>query len=81
MNNLPCNYTESPFTALIYGHIVTGDKRIVQNNKLKKLLCKGPKYRESSSINFSNCKTDIKEALKYFLLIGAIKIPYKWFRQ
>ena len=52
--------------ACMYGHIVTGDTSIVQNNKLRKLLCKGPKYREPVSINFSNSKTEIKNSLTKF---------------
>ena len=60
MNNLSCNCTTSPFTDANHGHIVSGDICIVQNNKLRKLLCKGPKYREPVSIHFSNCKTEIK---------------------
>ena len=72
--NLSCNCTTSPFLDPNHGHIVTGDIHIVQNNKLGKLLCKGPKYREPGSINFSNCKTAFcKIALQNFLLIGAIK--------
>ena len=43
MNNLPCNCITSPFTDANHGHIVSRDMRIVQNNKLRKLLCKGPK--------------------------------------
>ena len=39
---------------------------IVQNNKLRKLLCKGLKYREPVSINFSICKTKIKKCLTVF---------------
>ena len=66
MNNLPCNCTTSPFTDANHGHIVTGDIRIVQNNKLRKLLCKGTKYREPVSINFSNFKTEIKNSLTKF---------------
>ena len=61
MNNLPCNCTTSPFTDPNHGHIVSGDIRIVQNNKLRKLLWEGPKYREPVSINFSNCKSEIKK--------------------
>ena len=38
MNDLPCNCTLSPFTGLNNGHIVTGNIRIVQRNKLRKLL-------------------------------------------
>ena len=66
MNNLPCNYTTSPFTDPNHGYIVSGYIRIVQNNKLRTLLCKGPKYREPVSINFSNCKTEIKNSLTKF---------------
>ena len=66
MNNLPCNCTTSPFTDANHGHIVGGDIRIVQNNKLRKLLCKGSKYREPVSINFSKCKTEIKNSLTKF---------------
>ena len=58
MNNLPCNCTTSPFTDPNYGHIVTRDICIVQNNKLGKLLCKGPRYRELVFVNFSICKTE-----------------------
>ena len=43
MNNLLCNCTTSPFNDPNNGHIVTGDIHIVQNNKLRRLLCKGPK--------------------------------------
>ena len=66
MSNLPCNCTTSPFTDPSHGHIVTGDIRIVQNNKLRKLLYNGPKYRYPVSINFSNYKTETKNSLKKF---------------
>ena len=54
MNNLPFNCTTSPFTDPNHAHIISGDTLIVLNNKLRKLLCKGPKYREPVSINFGN---------------------------
>ena len=63
MNNLSCNCTTSPFTDPNHGHVVTGEIRIFRNNKLRKLLCKGPKYREPVSANFSNCKNELKIAL------------------
>ena len=46
-------------------HLVTGQIRIVQN-KLRKLLCKGPKYRKPVSINFSNCKTKTTNSFTKF---------------
>ena len=77
MNNLPCNRTTSPFTDPNHGHIVTGDIHIIQKNKLRKLLCKGPKYKEPVSINFSNWKTEIKKSLKkiFFWLVQQNKSP------
>ena len=83
MNNLPCNCTTSPFTDANHGHILSGDIRIVQSNKLRKLLCKGPKYREPVSIKFSNCKTEIKNSLTKFYSDCCNKkgVPVKCFTQ
>ena len=47
-----------------HGHIVTGDLRIVTNGKLRKLLTKGPKYREPKSLDFSKAKEHIMSGLK-----------------
>ena len=33
-----------------HGHVITGDLRIVRNRKLRRLLEKGPKYREQNNI-------------------------------
>ena len=63
VNNLPCICTTPPFTDPNHGHIVTGGILIFQNNKLRKLLCKDPNYREPVSINFSNYKTETKNSL------------------
>ena len=66
MNNLPFNSTRSPFADPNHEYIVTGEIRIVQKKKLKKLLCKGLEYREQVSINFSNCKAEIKNSFTKF---------------
>ena len=83
MNNLSCNCTISPFTYANHGHIVSGDIRIVQNKKLRKLLCKGPKYREPVSISFSNCKTEINNSLTKFSSDWSNRkgVPVKCFTQ
>ena len=65
MNNLRCICKTSPFTDSNHGYIVTGDIHIVGNNKLRKLLCKSPKYREPDSSDLSNCKTE-KKNYKFF---------------
>ena len=83
MNDLLRNCTTLPFTDPNHGHIVTGDIRIVQNNKLRKLLCKGPKYREPVPMNFSKCKTEIKNSLPKFFSDSCNKkgVPVKCFTQ
>ena len=55
----------------------------VQNNKLRKLLCKGPKYREPVFVNFSNRKTEIKNSLTNFFSDWCNKkgVPVKYFTQ
>ena len=41
---LPCECANSTFSNKHHGHIVSGDLRVVKNNKLRKLFAKGPKY-------------------------------------
>ena len=45
-------------------HIITGDLRVVENDKLRQLLGKGPNYREAQTINFTKCKEEIESALE-----------------
>ena len=60
---LPCSCADSPFIDRHHGHIITGDLRIVQNNKLRKLLAKGPKYREHEGICWNKARTSITEGI------------------
>ena len=66
----PCSCVHSPFIDKHHGHIITGDLRIVRNNKLRKLLCKGPKFREKESISWEKVKETV-----HMGIIDAIK---KW---
>ena len=56
-NPLPCTCPGSEFLYAPCGHEVTGDLSIVQNEKLKDLLRKGPKFREP--VSFSWQQNDI----------------------
>ena len=49
----------SPFKDKDHGHIITGDLRIVTNNKLRKIISKGPKYRLPMSIKWDQAKTSL----------------------
>ena len=50
--NQSCDCKSSTFCYEPYGHIITGDLRIVKNGKLRRLLSKGPKYREENTIDW-----------------------------
>ena len=83
IKNLPCSRTRSSFTDSNHEHIVTVDIRIVQNNKLRKLLCTVPKYKDTVSVNFSNCKIEIKNSPAKFYSDWCNKkgVPVKCFTQ
>ena len=46
-----------------HDHIITGGLLIIKNNKSRKLLTMGPKYRESCTINFSKALIEITTTL------------------
>ena len=48
-------------------HVLTGNLNIIKNNKLRKLLSKGPKYREPAKIDWGLAKMVIEEALDSFI--------------
>ena len=46
-----------------HGHVLTGDLRIITNSKLRKLVRKGPNFRDAMSINWNKCKREIEIGL------------------
>ena len=62
-NSYTCNCKNSKFIDTDHGHVVTGDLKIVKNNKLRNLLRKGPNYREPNSLNWTAVRTSIKTGL------------------
>ena len=58
-NIYSCNCSNSEFIDKDHGHIITGDLRVVKNNKLRSLLTKGPNYRLPQTINYNKCQTEI----------------------
>jgi hypothetical protein len=59
----PCNCHSSKFKNGDHNHIISGDIRIIPNNKLRKLISKGPKYREALKINWTSAKETILVSL------------------
>ena len=58
-----CNCQNSSFKNEHLGHVVTGDLRIISNQRLRKLISKGPNYREPCTINWNKCRSEIERGL------------------
>ena len=58
-----CDCHDSEFVNEHHQHVVTGDLRIIQNGKLRKLISKGPNFREPKTINWGKCREKIVEGL------------------
>ena len=64
IENLPsCDCINSEFCDPHHKHIVSGDLRIITNTKLRKLISKGPNYREPKMLNYHKCKQSIESSI------------------
>ena len=48
-------------------HVLTGNLKIVKNNKLRKLFSKGPKYREPVEIKWEDAKGAVEDGVNTFM--------------
>ena len=64
---LSCECSISPFCDPHHKHIVTGDLRVIEHNKLHKLFSKGLNYREKKSTNYSKCLNEIEFSTGSFI--------------
>ena len=65
-NTYPCECTGSPYVSSHHGHIITGNLSIINNDALKELILKGPKYREPKKIAWGTDKKIIMEAIENY---------------
>ena len=73
ISNVICNCKDSTYIDHDIGHVLTGNLNILRDRKLRKLLQKGPTYREQSNINWDiNLKN-------YIIAVRQYKI--KWAKQ
>ena len=63
VETMVCDCLNSSFCDPYHQHVITGNLNIVQHSALKKLLSKGPNFREKRTINFSKAKSDILSSL------------------
>ena len=84
VRNLPtCDCKSSEFTDPFHNHIVTGDLRVIKNQKIRKLFSKGPNYREPTTLNYEKCKKEIKTSLLSTVdsLVGKYNLPKENFER
>ena len=62
-----CDCEGSEFCDPHHGHILTGDLRIIANQKLRKLVARGPNFREAKMIHWGQCKTEISSGLDAYI--------------
>ena len=58
-----CECQNSEFCNDHHGHILTSDLRIIQNSRLRKLISKGPNYREPQTVNWRKSKEEVVKGL------------------
>ena len=61
-----CNCNTSKYRDQYVGHVVTGNLGIVKNRKLRKLLHKGPSYREPCHINWKTNLDTLVNAIRLY---------------
>ena len=65
VRDLPsCDCESSEFCDPHHKHVISGDLRVVTNQKLRKLLSKGPNYREPRTLNYTRCQKEIASSLE-----------------
>ena len=63
----PCHCDQSEFKNEDHGHVITGDLRIIKNAELRKLIAKGPNFRENRKHDLDKTFKLIKEGLEEYI--------------
>ena len=78
VEDLPeCECHLSQFCDDTHKHIVTGDLRVIENVKLRKLLSKGPNYREPRTLDLKRSALSIKNSLEEFVTTLCTKYEFE----
>jgi hypothetical protein len=67
LNPPTCSCSSSPFSYSSAGHTITGDVDMVENEDLKSLIRKGPKFREHRSFNWRQNFVSIVNAFEDYV--------------
>ena len=72
--DVSCSCNNSSYKYEPAGHVVTGNLCIIKNRHLRKLLLKGPSYREQSNINWNKVRMVILLAVEKYRVSWAKKL-------
>ena len=76
LNTDQWDYADSSFCDPRHKHIITEDIRIIKNKILRKLLTKGPNYRQLQTINLSKALIEITNAFHTCIESMMLKTKY-----
>lgn len=62
--SLPCHCKDTSFSDSHHGHIISGDLRLIDNNKLRKLFTKGFKFRETKFVTWAVVESSMLQSVK-----------------
>ena len=65
-NPQTCQCKQSKFCYEPHGDVITGDLRVIENAKLRELVAKGQKYRESNRVNWKAKETMFLESIDLY---------------
>ena len=65
-SNMTCNCSSSEFKYIPTGHVITGNLDIIKDKSLRKLIQKGPSFREQNNINWDLNAKICREAIRNY---------------
>ena len=62
ISHMSCDCHSSPFKNSTFGHVVTGDMNIIEDEKLRELCTYGTKFRENPLLNIESIKKAVSKS-------------------
>ena len=72
-NMVTCECSSSPYVYGPAGHVITGNLRIIGNKHIRRLLIKGPSYREQNYVNWNEVQDLLLDAIRRYKIKWAKK--------
>ena len=63
---LPCQCATFSFSDNHHGHIISGDLRLIENEKLRKVFTKCPKPRENKLVDWNAVESGLLESIRNY---------------